>query len=194
MTYEELVSSMEDAAELKNREILERAKREAADIRKEAEEKATANKERHLQNSQRSVEVKRNRLTYLTHEEVKAHISLVKKDLYDKAFLAAGEELSNIRESDHYSVFFKRMLYEAIPQVGTEQIVLHIDRRDLDLCKSMLEKCNIQAIITPDLVTSGGLTVSSDNGTIIAHNTIEYRLERAKEALNLEIYAELSGG
>ena len=185
---------MEDSAEVKNREILDRAKREAADILKEADERAQAKSEQLVQTSRRSAEVERNRLVYLTHEEVKGRISKVRKDLYLKAFSLAGERLSAFRDSDDYPVFFKKMLQEAISQVGTEQLVLHVDSRDADLSRELIKKEKIQASISPDIVTAGGLSVSSDNGSVFAHNTIESRLEKAKELLSLDLSAELTGG
>jgi len=194
VTYEELVSSMEDAAEKKNREILDRAKLEAAETLKDAEEKAREIKERNLQNSRRATEVERNRLTFVTHEEVKSRISGVKKELYEKAFSMAGDRLQNIRESESYPVFFRRLLSEAVPQVGTEGLVLHIDARDLELCTKLADELTIDGTISTDIITAGGLNVSSDNGTVVALNNIESRLEKAKEQYKLEIFTEITGG
>ncbi|PKL59084.1 MAG: hypothetical protein CVV33_09675, partial [Methanomicrobiales archaeon HGW-Methanomicrobiales-4] len=118
MTYEELVRSVEAAAAEKNRDILDRANREAEDIIREAEEKASAIKSGYLKESLRRAGVERNRQIYLTSEEIKSSHSHIKKDLFSQAFLVAGENLKDIRDTPGYPELFKRLLDEVLKEAG----------------------------------------------------------------------------
>ena len=192
MTYEELVGSVEAAAEQKNREILERANREAEEIIREAEEKAALIKAEFLKESLHRAEAERNRLTHLTNEEIKASLSHIKEDLFSQAFLVASADLKDIRRSPGYPELFKRLLEEAIREAGNEKHVLHISGQDQNICKTISSDYPISSIQV-DLETAGGLSLSSSDGKIIVSNTMESRIERAKDIYKLEIYTELTG-
>lgn len=193
MAYEDLVCSMETAAEQKNHEILEKANREAAEILRDSEERAASVIERCLQESRHSADVERNRLSYLASEEIKTRIAEVKKELYSRAFAIARESIRDIRTEESYPTFFEDLLHEAVREIGTGKMIIHVDPRDTDLCSKILEKNQIQATVVADIVSDGGLQVAGENGKIVTSNTVESRLEQAKERLKLEVYSGLAG-
>lgn len=194
MVYEELVSSMEEAAEQKNREILERAGREADEIINETEKGAEAIRSRYMQDSARQAEVERNRQTYLATEEVKSAISIEKENLLKEAFLSAAENLKELRNTPGYPDLFKRLLVEAQSEVRGKEFVFHIDSRDNDLCREIIAELHLSAVIKPDLESAGGVVVSSSDERIVVQNTVESRLEKAKNIYRLDIIGELTGG
>ncbi|HWQ66213.1 MAG TPA: V-type ATP synthase subunit E family protein [Methanospirillum sp.] len=193
MTYEELVSSVEAAAEEKNCEILDNANREAEDLISDAEQRATEVKEKFRQVSIRSAEVERNRITYLTKEEVKASITEVKKDLFSQAFGIAELELKDIRHSSGYTDLMRALLFEAIREIGDDGSVLHIDIRDQQICEEIIAEIRIKPLILTDIECVGGLQISSSDGKIRIYNTIESRLDRVKDAYKHEIFVALAG-
>jgi V/A-type H+-transporting ATPase subunit E len=147
-----------------------------------------------MQESIRQAEVERNRQTYLTSEEVKSSISTVREKLLDEAFLAAEKKLQDVRDSPDYQELYKKLLLEALGEIRGKDPVLHIDNRDRDLCQSVIYDLTISAIIVPDLESAGGLVVSSSDGLITVHNTVESRLEKARDVYRLDIMRELTGG
>ncbi|MDD1724175.1 MAG: hypothetical protein LUQ07_03495 [Methanospirillum sp.] len=193
MAYEDLVCSMEAASEQKNHEILEKANREAADILRDSEERAASVIECCLQESRQAAEVERNRLSYLASEEIKTRIAEVKKEFYSRAFADAVEGIRDIREKELYPSLFKNLLLEAVRETGDEQVVIHIDPRDTELCRKILEEIPFEATVISDIITGGGLLISRANGNILTYNTAESRLEQAKEHLKLEVYTGLAG-
>jgi vacuolar-type H+-ATPase subunit E/Vma4 len=46
----------------------------------------------------------------------------------------------------------------------------------------------------PDLHSAGGLIASARDGMVVVSNTVESRLEKAKDSLKLEIFAALFSG
>jgi V/A-type H+-transporting ATPase subunit E len=194
MTYEELVSSVEEAANQKNREILERANQEATEIIRDAEEQAALIKSGYLKESLRRAGVEKNRLIYLTGEEIKASHILIKRDLFSRAFLTAREKLKDVRNSSDYPALFQRLLLETVREAGDGEYVLHIHSRDQKICETIVSDNHIPAKIQTDLESAGGLCLSSNDGKIMIYNTIESRLERAKDTYKLDIFTELIGG
>ena len=193
MAYDELVRSMEVAADQKNSETLERASRDAEEIIRDAEKRASVVREGYLQDARHRAGVERNRLMYLTNEEIKAFITREKEELFSKVFLVALEKLSVFRESPRYPELFQKLLDEAVLETGTEEYVLHIDRRDLRTCELIRTRHQIPPVILTDLECAGGLSLASSDGKITLDNTVESRLEKAKSAYKLEIFTELSG-
>ena len=89
---------------------------------------------------------------------------------------------------------FRRLAEETTSAMGETPFVVHIDPRDLDLCKNTLVAMKVSCEILTDLECMGGLVASSPDGHITISNTIESRLERVREHKKLEIYAILAGG
>ena len=71
---------------------------------------------------------------------------------------------------------------------------IHVDRRDLDLCTRTLVTLGIRCEALTDIESAGGLVVSSLDGLVMISNTVESRLERAREKKRLSVYAALFGG
>ena len=86
------------------------------------------------------------------------------------------------------------MLKEAILELEGEEIQLHIDKRDENLCKKLLSELKLNCEIVTDITCAGGLNASTKDGKFIVFNTIESRFERAKVLLKPEIFATLYGG
>lgn len=193
MVYEELVNSMQEAAEQNNRETIERAARQVVEIISDAEKQAAEIRHRQMEERVRQAEVERNRQTYLATEEVKTATSHVKEQLLQDAFEAAAEVLSGIRSEPEYAALFERLLTEAVREVRGQEFIFRIDPRDRDLCNRIIQDHQLSGIIKPDLQSAGGLVVCSSDERIMVHNTIESRLDRAKDVYRMDILQELTG-
>ncbi len=65
--------------------------------------------------------------------------------------------------------------------------------RDENLCKQILDELNENSEIVVDLTSAGGLNVSTRDEKVVVFNTIESRLDRAKEFLERQVFATLYG-
>jgi vacuolar-type H+-ATPase subunit E/Vma4 len=121
-------------------------------------------------------------------------ITRTKDDVFKKAFVEAQNILSSARSDADYENNFKMMLQEVILELEGEEIQLHIDKRDENLCKKLLSELNLQCDIATDITTMGGLNATTKNGKYIIFNTTESRFEKAKALLKPEIFTTLYGG
>jgi len=194
MPYEQLIESVEVSAEERIMELKEKAYRQSVEIRKEAEEKDGPIKKKHLDAAKRVVGVERNKSIAKVKEETKMQLIRAKDEVYQKACFEAKRILSSARGNANYEKIFRKMLKETVTELEGEEIQLHIDKRDENLCKKLLPELNLNCEIVSDLTCAGGLNASTKNGRFIVFNTIESRLEKAKVFMRSEIFATLYGG
>ncbi len=131
---------------------------------------------------------------YLTKGEIKEQALRKRETIFTAAFDQAGQRLSALRQDPKYPVIFEKLAREATGAMSDRPFLVHVDKRDEELCRKTLAAMNIRCDVLTDLQCMGGLVVSSPDGLITISNTIESRLERIREHKKLEIHALLSGG
>ncbi|MGB8220042.1 MAG: V-type ATP synthase subunit E [Methanoregula sp.] len=194
MAYENLLKSVEESALEKERELQKNAKKQADAIRFAAKEQAEKIQELTIKEAETSAAIERNKQLFLAKGAIKEQALKSREKVFEAAFEAAGQQLSRLRQDDTYPAVFRRLAEETASAMGETPFVVHIDPRDLDLCKNTLAVLKISCEIRADLECMGGLVASSPDGHITISNTIESRLERVREHKRLEIYAVLAGG
>ena len=194
MAFENLLKSVEESAQERERELREKAKKQAGEIREKAKKQAGEIQEATVREAEKSATIERNKLMYLTKGEIKEQGLRTREKVFDAAFDVAGERLAALRQDKNYPVIFEKLAREATSAMGERPFLVHIDKRDLELCIKTLAALNIRCEVLTDLQCMGGLVASSPDGLITISNTIESRLERIREHKKLEIHAILSGG
>jgi vacuolar-type H+-ATPase subunit E/Vma4 len=193
MPYEELIEAIEVSAKEKISDLKEKTYREATEITKEAESKDESIRMRYLDAVKKAVEIERNEAIVKIKEETRMKLIRAKDEMYQKAFSEAKATLSPAREDANYENSFRKMLKEAAAELAGEEIRLHIDKRDENLCKKLLPELNLNCEIATDLTCAGGLNASTKDERFTVFNTIESRLERAKALMRSEIFTILYG-
>ena len=194
MSIEQLIESVEVSAGEKITELRQKAGRDAAEIIKEAAGKDSTIKKRHLDTVKNAVEMERNKSLAKINEETRMQVTRTKDDVYKKAFSEAQKILSSARSRADCENNFKKMLQEVVLELEGEEIQLHIDRRDENLCKKLLSELKLNCDVVTDITSAGGLNASTKDGRFIIFNTIESRFETAKALLKPEIFTTLYGG
>jgi len=194
MAIEQLIESVEVSAEERITELREKAYRQSVEIRNEAEGKDGAIKQKHLDAVKKTVEVERNKSIAKIKDETRMQITRTKDEVYKKAFFEAQKILSSIRSRADYENNFRKMLQEVVLELEREDIQLHIDKRDENLCKKVLSELKLNCEVVTDITSAGGLNASTKDGKFIVFNTIESRFETAKSLLKPEIFTSLYGG
>jgi vacuolar-type H+-ATPase subunit E/Vma4 len=193
MAYEDLLKSVEESA-LEKEQELRRKSLEAIDgIKARAKEQAEAVRQAAIQDAERSIATERNKLLYLVNAENKELLIRAREIAFDQAFQGAAEILRNLRADPKYPAIFERLLREAAGSLGDEAFTVHVDPRDLELCNRVLASLNLTGKVEADLVTAGGVVLSLQDHAVVISNTVESRLERAKEQHRHTIHAILSG-
>ena len=193
MAYENLLKSVEESAQEKERELLAQAQKQAEEIRSAAKRQAGEIQTRAIHEAEISAAIERNKQRYLAKGAIKERALKSREKIFSAAFETAGQHLGRLREDKSYPAIFRRLLEETIAAMGATPFVLHVDKRDLALCKKTLGELKIPSDVVADLECTGGLLAGSPDGRISISNTFESRLERVREQKRLEIYAILFG-
>lgn len=191
MAYEDLLKSVEESAHEKELELRNREKAAVEDIRARAKKQAAGIRQAHLDEAAKSVTAERNKRLYLTKAENKESLIRVRESAFDRAFAEAEDRLRSLRADPKYPAVFDKLLREAAGAIGDGAFVVHIDPRDEALCKKTLAAQGISPGIRMDITTSGGLIAGLPDNSVVISNTVESRLERAKELKRKEIHAIL---
>jgi V/A-type H+-transporting ATPase subunit E len=184
---------MEVSAEKRINEMMDQAHQDAEEIKRTAEAEAETIKSSYCENAQKSVETERNQLIYHVKAETKMRIIKEKDAAIQRAFAEAKKSLSDFRDRGNYKEHLKNMTQEAVRELEGQKVRLHIDKRDEDLCKQILAELNENSEIITDLTSAGGLNVSTRDEKVVVFNTIESRLNTARELLKREIFSTLYG-
>lgn len=193
MEYEDLMRSMEESSEERKAEIIKKAGEFAAKIKEEANAKADEIKKMHMSGAKNAIEIERNKKLYLTKSDIKKGLISLKYEFFNKAFEMAREKIKGIRDRPEYENCFKKIFFESVEALGSEDVVIHIDKRDEELCKRVMQSLNSSHEVITDLECEGGLNVSTKDGKIMIFNTLSARLENAKQRLRQEIFSKLYG-
>jgi len=193
MTYEDLVQSMEASAQEKIAEIRRNADLQSETIVKEAEGRAQAIREEILARARATLADKRNRLLYKTKQDERSADIETREEILEKVYKQAAAQLERFRMREDYRSLFSRLLAESLGEMEEGGIVLHVDPRDETLCREILVRMGRDFPIIPDITTWGGVIVSSPDEQVRIHNTLEARLERAKNLYKKEVCRILFG-
>lgn len=194
MAYENLLKSVEESADERERELRKAAQDKAEDIRAEAAQQAAEIQEQAIREAEHSAAMERNRDLYLTKGALREAALKSRERIFNAAVAEAMSRLQQLREDPAYPAIFGRLAREAAGGMGDAPFRVHIDRRDAALCETTLAALGLRCEILTDIECMGGLMVSSPDGRITLSNTIESRLERVQEHRRMEIYSLLFGG
>lgn len=193
MAYEDLLKSVEESAREKELELRNREAAAVDEIKVRAKKQVEAIRQVHIDEANKSITTERNKLFYLTKAENKELLIKVRETAFERAFSEAEVRLKGLRSDPKYPAVFENLLKEAADAMGGEAFVVHVDPRDAALCKKILSLLNLSSEIRTDLVTGGGVVASLPDNSVVISNTVESRMQRAKELKRKEIHAILTG-
>ena len=193
MAYENLLKSVEESAQEREQELRQKAQSTVQAISEDITNQAAEIQQSLLEEAKKAASVEKNKRIYLTKGENKEKLIKTKERIVSLAFRDAEQRLSTLRNDPKYPAVFNKLAREAIESLGEKEFRIHIDKRDEQLMKKSLSDMNRTGEIIADLQCSGGLVVSTRNESVKISNTLESRLERAKERKKLEVYAVMFG-
>jgi V/A-type H+-transporting ATPase subunit E len=193
MAYENLLKSVEESAQEKERELREKARSAVQLISEDTKNQVTEIQKSVLAEAKKTASIEKNKLIYLTKGANKEKLIKTKEAIFLTAFDDAEQRLSHERKDPKYPDILKNLTREAVGAIGGEAFRIHLDKRDENVIKKILSELNLSGEVITDLNCSGGLVVSTQNESVKISNTFESRLERVKEQKKLEIYAAMFG-
>ncbi len=193
MAYEDLLKSVEESAREKELELRNKEAAAVDEIKSRAKKQAGEIRQVHINEADKSVTTERNKLLYLTKAENKELLIKTRETAFERAFSEAEVRLRGLRSDPKYPDVFTQLLKEAAGAMGDESFVVHIDPRDEVLCRKTLALLNLSSEIRSDITTAGGVIASLPDNSVVISNTVESRMQRAKELKRKEIHAILTG-
>lgn len=193
MAIDDLIEAVWVSGQERISEIMERSKAEADEIIAEAKAKDEPIRKRLLDDAKQSVEIQRTKLLSAAREESRMEVAKTKSEIFEKVFEEANRQLASVRNHQQYREKLKVLLGEAVRDLGTSDIVLHVDKRDEALWREILNDLKENHQVIPDLTCAGGLNVYTRDGRFVIFNTLESRIKKAKEIYRPEIFSLLFG-
>lgn len=193
MAYENLLKSVEESAQERERELREKARKAVQEISDDTKNQEEMIQQALLAEAEKAARIEKNKLIYLTKNENKKKLITTKEAIFLKAFGDAKDSLSHLRNNPDYPLILKKLATEATGILGGDKVRIHVDKRDEQLIKKILTEMNLSGEVIPDLTCAGGLVASSSDESVKISNTLESRIERAKEQKKLEVFGVLFG-
>ena len=178
---------LKSVAKLKVNVVLEAGQKQAEKIRTEILENAKLEAER----------LKEERLAEVA---IKAKIEWLEKreELLETVFQTVRLRCKSLLESDEYPQALQGLIMDAVGQLQSNQVWLHLDSASRSLLdeKSLdviSESLGVEMHVGDDLTDSIGVIAKDALGHRIFDNTLETRLNRQMESLRSDVYKILMG-
>lgn len=186
MGLEDILKAMEEEAKAEMADILAEAEAAAKEILAEAEARARQARQRHRQEVLPGAAAEEARILNEARLEALKVVMQTREDLIDQAFQAARQELSAMRSLPEYPEVLRRWTGEVYEELG-EDLAVSVGAEDLELARSMLAEMGMNARVASNLDSAGGLVATSKDGRILVVNTVDSRLENARQLLRREV-------
>jgi V/A-type H+-transporting ATPase subunit E len=188
----DILAAMEAAATTEEAALLETARARADAIVAAARAAAAATRAARRAEAEARLRAARAELETAARLEVVKRRAAARDALVQEAFAAAGAALAQARQSPDYPAVLERLLAEAVAVFPpAEPLVVACDPRDAPLLAALLQALGRPATLEPSLSSWGGVMVRDATGRVTADNTLERRLERARETLWPQVAALL---
>ena len=92
MAYENLLKSVEESEQERERELREKAQKLAREIRADAKKQAEEIQKNAVQDAEKSATIERNKQLYLTKDEIKEQALRRRETIFTAAFDQAGQQ------------------------------------------------------------------------------------------------------
>ncbi|MEM4312397.1 MAG: V-type ATP synthase subunit E family protein [Nitrososphaerales archaeon] len=179
-TTKEINISLEDASKQVNQILSEEEKEALKEIVKIRE------------NFEREAQALERRIISSAEMEAKSKNLVLIEEAISRAFSEALNTIRDMKRDEKYEDTLRLLLEEAIDAVGQKEVIVQANEKDLPILKIILAKPfkgrKVKVILKDEpLNCSGGLVVTSKDGTITFSNTMEARLERMKPILKRKL-------
>jgi vacuolar-type H+-ATPase subunit E/Vma4 len=186
MSIEDILQALDDQCREECQEIFGRAQKEAKEVLDKAQAEADEIRQARLAKVEAEAHSETTSLLYSARLKSKNAIIQAKEEVAEKAMAHAEKRLHDLRSRKDYPAVLEGLMHEGLSRVAGKLIV-HVDPADRELADSILRKWDVDYELLTDLETVGGAVVSDVDGRVRIINTIEERLNRAREKLRMRV-------
>ena len=192
---DKIVSSIMSEAQEKADTIMQEANAEIATINANAEKTAESEKNKILDNGKKQSDMRYQQIISEAKMNARRAKLGAKEEVIEAAFNQATGELKAIAASgdDNYEIALSKMIKEAADEIGTNDLIIHLNEADTNKFKQDLSSSDsfelegVKFTLGEPIKAIGGAILKTSNGDIEVNNTIEARLERFKSILRSEV-------
>lgn len=196
---EKIVSSIMSDAQIKADSILAEAEKENQSILSEGEAQAVAEKEKILENAQKTAQMRYQQIISEAKMNSRRMELEAREEIIEEAFKKAEEKLKEIASSDaaEYKASLEKVIIEAGVEIGGGELIVLVKGSDAakiqgslpSIEKSISDKSSnpTKLEMGESIPNIGGAIVKTKNGEIEVNNTIEARMLRFKKSLRSEV-------
>jgi V/A-type H+/Na+-transporting ATPase subunit E len=193
LALEDILRALEDKATVRVEAIQVEAEQRVVEITAEVEKDAARTRRVRMKKVEDAVRSESTAIVYSASLKAKNELIRAQEETVDEAFRLAEKRLAELNKDQSYPAILGTLLDEVL-EFFEGEAVLQVRPEDRSPVESMMADRQRQYRIseTP-LTASGGLVASSPNGEVTVSNTLESRLDRARDKLRLEISNTLFG-
>ncbi|MBE6489781.1 MAG: V-type ATP synthase subunit E [Methanobrevibacter sp.] len=192
---DKIVSSIMSEAQEKADVIIQDANADVSAITDKAEKTAEAEKVKILENGKKQSDMRYQQIISEAKMNARRAKLGAKEEVIEAAFNQATGELKAIAASgdDNYEIALSKMIKEAADEIGTNDLIIHLNEADTNKFKQDLSSSDsfelegVKFTLGEPIKAIGGAILKTSNGDIEVNNTIEARLERFKSILRSEV-------
>jgi V/A-type H+-transporting ATPase subunit E len=186
MAIEDILQALDDQCREECQEIFNRAEQEAKQILERSNEEAEAIRKARLAKVRAEAQSETTSILYSARLKSKNAIISAKESVAEKVLAQAEKGLQNLRSRPDYAEILEGYITEGLSRL-TGKIVCHVDPADKKLADSILRRQDVDYEVVTDLSCIGGCIISDPEGRVNIINTVEERLNRAREKLRMNV-------
>jgi len=186
MAIEDILNALEEQAQAECDDVLAEAREHAKLIVEEGEREVQQIHDRYTRQTEHVANLAAAKKINAARLEGKMVASAAKGDALVSVFDQALGKLSELRSSGAYEELFLALAGEALEALDGP-VTIHVAPADAALASRAAQAAGLTATIDSTLETAGGLVVEAYGGRVVRRDTLEDRLERARQLIQPDV-------
>jgi V/A-type H+-transporting ATPase subunit E len=186
MAVEDILLALDEQCRKECQSIYRRAQEEAEEILEKARQEADAIREARLQRAKAEAESDTISVLYSARLKARNAVIQAEEEMVEEALRESEKRLQELRSREDYAGVMEGWLKEGLARLSG-RVVVHTDPLDSDLAGSLMDKLEVEYEVVPDIHVPGGVVLSDAEGKVKIINTVEERLNRAREKLRKQV-------
>lgn len=186
MAIEDILKALEDQAQADIDALMSEASEHANHILEEAQTEASRIRDHFTLQVEKTAEGKAAKQINASRLAAKMTVSSVRGQGLESVFSATRERLGTLRSQAGYAELFNKLAGEAVAGLDGA-LLIHVDPLDAGVAEAAAKALKLDAQVETDLSTAGGLIVEADGGRVVRRNTLEDRLDRARQLVEADV-------
>lgn len=192
MSIEDILQALDDECRAECQEIFRRAEQEAKQIIEKAQAEAESIRQARLAKVKAEAQSEAVSLLYSARLKSKNEVIRAKEKVVEEVLAEAVRRLEGLRSRADYREILEGLIDEGLTRVSGK-VVVRVDPADRELAEQIMRGKGLDFEVRPDIKTLGGAVITDAAERVEIINTLEERLNRAREKLRMQVSGILFG-